>query len=212
MMKNSSVCYIVGASDFKESFDVNANDLVIAADGGYDLLIKNGVAPNVVIGDLDSVKNMPTGVEIIRFPIEKDETDMHLAYRLGLERGYRNFAVFGGTGGRLDHTLANISLLFRAKLEGCEMRLIGSGCEIRAVREESVSLSGRPGSTVSVFAIGGNAEGVSVRGLKYEAENITLSESFALGVSNSFTETGRGSVSVKSGTLLVMTEFISENT
>ena len=209
-MKNNTVCYIVGASDFNESFEVHDGDFVIAADGGYDQLIKNGIVPNVLIGDLDSVQNVPSDVEVIRFPIEKDETDMHLAYRLGFERGYRNFAVFGGTGGRLDHTLANLSLLYRAKLEGSEMRLIGSGYEIRVIKNELISLLGKPGSTVSVFAIGGEAHGVFVRGLKYEAEDVTLAESFALGVSNSFTETGRGSVSVNNGALLVMTEFISE--
>lgn len=210
-MENTHVCYIVGASDFYEDLDVKEGDLVIAADGGYDRLLKKGISPSVIIGDMDSVKEVPDGVETVRFPIEKDETDTHLAYLLGYERGYRNFMIFGGTGGRLDHTLANLSLLLHIKLDGADARLIGSGYEMRVIKDETVTLCGRDGGDVSVFAIGGRAEGVCIEGLKYEADNVTLEESFALGVSNSFTESGAGRISVKSGSLLVMTEFISEN-
>ena len=206
MSMSDSVCYIVGASDFSETFAVSDGDLVIAADGGYDSLLGVGITPDVLIGDLESVKSIPEGTEIIRHPVEKDDTDSHLAYKHGYSRGYRKFVLFGGTGGRLDHTLANISLLLRAKLDGADMRMIGGGAEMRVIKNESVTLTGRAGSTVSVFAVGGAAHGVSIVGLKYRAEDVTLTEDYALGVSNSFTETGTGEVSVANGALLIITE------
>ena len=77
---------------------------------------------------------------------------------------------------------------------------------MQVIKDEAISLEGEAGKTVSVFACGGVAEGVCIKGLKYEADNVTLSEDFALGVSNSFTESGNGSVSVKRGSLLLIVE------
>ncbi|MBR2432244.1 MAG: thiamine diphosphokinase, partial [Clostridia bacterium] len=76
-------CYIVGAGEFYGEFTPDSDDLVIAADGGYDSLLNRGIRPDVLIGDLDSIKEMPNGIELIRHPVKKDETDMHLAYLEG---------------------------------------------------------------------------------------------------------------------------------
>ena len=206
-MKSSSVCYIIGAGDFNETFEPMPGDFVIAADGGYDSLLKIGVTPNVLIGDFDSLRAEPSGVEIVRYPKEKDETDSYLAYRLGYRLGYRKFMLLGGTGGRIDHTLANFGLLLNARLNGVEMLLCGSGFRARVLKNESAVLNGRCGATVSIFAIGGDAERVSIKGLRYEVEGGRLKEDFPLGVSNSFTESGTGTVSVERGALLIIEEL-----
>ena len=139
------------------------------------------------------------------FPVEKDETDTHLAYLEGAKRGYTAFRVYGGVGGREDHTFANYSLLLYAKNRGHSMTLVGDGYESFVIKNESVTLSGRPGATLSVFAFGGSASGVNILGAKYEARNVTLSPEFPLGVSNSFLS-GEVKLSVKDGALLVMRE------
>ena len=139
------------------------------------------------------------------FPVEKDETDTHLAYLEGAKRGYTSFRVYGGVGGREDHTFANYSLLLYAKNRGHSMTLVGDGYESFVIKNESVTLSGRPGATLSVFAFGGRASGVNILGAKYEAKDVTLSPEFPLGVSNSFLR-GEVKLSVKDGALLVMRE------
>lgn len=199
-------CYIVGAGDFFGDFHPDGDDFVIAADGGYDTLMKLGKKCDLFVGDMDSLKEYPTGLEIIRFPVEKDETDMFLAYREGCNRGYSEFKLYGGVGGRIDHTFANLSLLIYAKNVNDNLILVADKYEIFAIKNEKILLHGEVGKTFSVFAFDKAADGVSVRGAKYEAENVTLTPDFPLGVSNSFTKT-ECEIEVKSGVLLVMREI-----
>ena len=111
-MKNENICYIVGAGELHSLPSPTEGDLVIAADGGLDALASGGITPAVVVGDLDSLSGrVPEGVEILRHPVEKDETDSHLSYLEGAKRGYTRFSLYGCTGGRDDHTFANYSLL-----------------------------------------------------------------------------------------------------
>ena len=200
-----ATCYIIGAGDFFGGFEPSEDDLIIAADGGYDSLKKKGIAPHLLIGDLDSVEKLPEGIEIIRFPVEKDDTDSFLAYREGVKRGFRDFEIYGGTGGREDHTFANLSLLLYARERGHRARLVSSRNTAFVIKDEEIRIKGEPGKHFSAFAFGCNAEGVTLRGLQYCAEDITLTAEFPLAVSNLFTDS-TAVVSVKRGALLIMTE------
>lgn len=204
-------CYIVGAGDFFGSFKPAKDDLIVAADGGYLSLKKGGLRCDVLLGDMDSLAELGLSSsdcqapEILKFPVEKDETDTHLAYLEGVRRGYTEFYIYGGTGGRDDHTFANYSLLLYGKNAGHSITLVGDCREFFVIKNESVTLSGAVGAGLSVFAFGGVAEGVSIVGAKYETSNATLSPDFPLGVSNSFA--GKDvTISVKCGALLLMVE------
>ena len=200
-----STCYIVGAGDFYGEISPRDGDLIIAADGGYDTLKKLGIEPDLLLGDMDSLTEVPEGIEKLVYPIRKDETDTFLAYREGVRRGYTDFLVFGGVGGRDDHTFANFSLLIYGKNRGHSIKIIGNRCEIFAIKNEGITLRGTAGSHFSAFAFAGEARGVSIQGLEYEAENITLTPEFPLAVSNRFL--GRdGYIEVKDGTLILMVE------
>jgi len=200
-----ATCYIVGAGDFDFGVVPKKNDLVIAADGGYDSLKRLGITPHLIIGDCDSVKKVPEGIDIIRFPVEKDDTDSFLAYREGVKRGFCDFEIYGGTGGREDHTFANLSLLLYAKRQGHTARLVGKVNTSFVIMNEAVRLKGECGKHFSAFAFGGEARGVTLRGLHYCVENITLTPDFPLAVSNLFTNEA-ATVSVSDGALLIMTE------
>ena len=200
------ICYIVGAGEISPLPKIEKDDFVIAADGGFDSLLSLGIAPNLLVGDLDSIKNVPTGIEILRHPAEKDETDMHLAFLEGMRRGYSRFELFGGTGGRPDHTFANYSLLSLIRKNGCFATLHGDGYIAYVLENELTRVSGKIGKGISVFAFGGIARGVSIDGLKYTANNVTLIPEFALGVSNSFISNS-SIIEVKDGTLLVIQEI-----
>lgn len=203
----NSVCHIVGAGEFFGEIKILDGDYVIAADGGYDHLKKMGISPNLLIGDMDSVGDIDEGVQKLSFPIRKDETDMYLAYRKGVELGYKKFILYAGTGGREDHTFANHCLLIRAKKEGNDLILMSDKRKIYSVYNEEIAICGTPGNTVSIFAFGADAIGVKIKGLSYEADDITLYADIPTGVSNSYTDSGRGYISVDNGALLVMEEI-----
>ena len=197
-------CIIIGAGEFSAPKSINEGDLIIVADGGYDHAMAAGIAPHLFIGDMDSLtSDLPEELEKITFPERKDYTDMHLAYLEGKRRGYREFEIYGGTGGRGDHTFANISLLLAMSNEGCIGRMIASEGVYTVIKNESLTVSGEAGKYISVFAIGGKAEGVTIKGLDYEVENVTLTPDFPLGVSNKFTDK-EAVISVKNGALLVI--------
>ena len=201
-----SICYLVGAGDFT-AFSKEAGDLVIAADGGYVKALAS-CRPDVLVGDFDSLPiERPEGVETHAHPVKKDETDMMLAYRIGAKKCYREFVIVGGTGGRPDHTFANYSLLLHIAEQGNSAKMIDASYEYSVVKNSEflLELSSSRSRTVSVFAIGGEARGVDIAGLEYEVEDVTLSPSFALGVSNAYV--GRPArISVRSGALLIMWE------
>ena len=198
-------CYIVGAGDFSQSFTPNKDDLVIAADGGYDHLFGKGIRCDLVVGDLDSIKALPSSVETVRHKVEKDETDMFLAYKEGVDLGFCDFVMLGATGGRLDHTYANLSLLLYAKERGHNVTVMDKNGIILCLKDESISLAGNHGATFSVFAVGGDASGVSIKNAKYEVDGVVLTPAFPLGVSNEFTDES-AKISVENGALLVIAE------
>ena len=197
-------CIIIGAGDFSAPHHIGKDDLIIAADGGYDRAVASGIAPHLFMGDMDSLEShLPESLEKLIFPERKDYTDMHLAYLEGMERGYREFEIYGGTGGRGDHTFANISLLLAMANDGCIGRMIAHGEVYTVIKNNSLTVSGEAGKYISVFAIGGSADGVTIKGLDYEVEGVTLNPNFPLGVSNRFINKD-GEISVNSGALLII--------
>ena len=200
------ICYIVGAGDFYGDFSPNADDLVIAADGGYDTLKELNIRIDLLIGDLDSIKDAPTGVELIRHPVEKDENDMHLAYLEGRRRGYTFFEIYGGVGGRADHTFANYCLLSYIKANGNSARLYDKNSIAYVIKNEATRVTGKPEKHISLFAFGGVARGVRIKGLYYGLEDGELSPEFPLGVSNRFV-TESADIEVRDGELLVIQEI-----
>ncbi len=201
------ICYIVGAGDFYGDIKISCGDMLIAADGGYETVFRLGLIPDVLIGDFDSIENLPENIITLRYPAEKDETDMLLAYKIGKEKGYKKFLLYGGVGGRDDHTFANYSLLLYAKNEENTAVLIGNHIKSYIIKNEKTAIFGKGGKTFSVFAFGGRAAGVNIKGAKYEAIDAILECDFPLGVSNSLTDSGEASVSVDNGALLIMEEY-----
>ena len=200
-----SICYVVGAGEFcPRGLTPGPGDLVIAADGGFAALEGLGLSPDLVVGDFDSLGHRPDHPHVVALPVEKDDTDMHSAIRLGWERGYRAFRLYGGTGGRIDHTLANIQSLAWLANQGGRGWLVGPDWTATVLSDGGALTleAGRQG-TVSVFCLGDRAEGVDIQGLKYGLTDGVLTADYPLGVSNSFLG-GESRVSVRRGKLLVL--------
>jgi len=196
-------CIIFCAAEFdKLAAPIGKEDYILAADGGLRHLEKLGLQPNSIIGDFDSLGYVPTGAEV--FPVEKDDTDAMLAARKGLQLGFREFWFYGSLDGpRLDHTVANFQTLQYLADHGAVGYLIGKDYLVTAVKNGAITFPAGKCGTVSVFCMGADAAGVSIRGLHYELEMGTLTAGFPLGVSNHFTEK-EARISVEQGSLLIL--------
>ena len=197
------ICVIFGAAEFDVLLlPVGENDLVIAADGGLEHTGKLGLTPNMILGDFDSLGYVPEGAQV--YPVEKDDTDSMLAVRMGLEMGFRRFVLYGALDGpRVDHTLANFQTLLYLAEHGARGYLVGKNQTVTALRNETLRFPAGFSGTVSVFCLGSDAQGVTLRGLHYGLEKGTLTSHFPLGVSNHFTGEV-ASVTVEDGSLLVI--------
>ncbi len=206
---NTKICYIFGAGDRTPcDIELTDDDLVIAADGGFDYLEELGLRADYVLGDFDSVESSHLPSDCMRYPRKKDDTDLMLAARLGLERGYTEFVIYGGLGGRLDHTIGNIQVLIFLSQNGAVGTLVGDTCYLRVITDGVITFGkdlpeNQAGNLCSVFSLSDVSVNVSIQGFEYEVEGTTLTNSFPLGISNEFT--GRkGIINVQKGTLAVL--------
>ena len=156
-----------------------------------------------MLGDFDSINELPKSDNILKFPVEKDYTDTFLAYQEGSKRGYRNFVIYGGTGGRSDHTIANIQTLANISKNGGRGFLIGNGTVITAISNSSIEFSAEMSGKAGVFAFGSDAFGVDISGMKYTVQKADISPFFPLGVSNEFVNQS-AKISVNDGTLIIV--------
>lgn len=200
------ICYIIGAcGEFSSKFSLNCNenDLIIAADGGYDTLKVNGIKPDILLGDFDSITEIPEHIKLIEHPVKKDDTDTFLAYKTAFSKGYKNFVILGGVGGRIDHTIANIQTLLNIAKNGGRGFLIGQNNVMTTIFNSSIEFSEIYTGNLGVFAQGNDAYNVTISGLKYAADNITIKSDTPIGVSNEFIG-DRAVISVKNGSILVV--------
>lgn len=196
-------CVIFCAAEFNGLAEpLNQGDFLLAADGGLLHLQKLGLEPDGILGDFDSLGYVPQGAKV--FPVEKDDTDAMLAARQGLKLGYKRFVFYGSIDGpRLDHTVANFQTLQFLADHGGKGYLVGKDYLITVIKNETIVFPPSCEGILSVFCLGADAEDVTIRDLQYPLEHGTLSSGFPLGVSNHFIGNG-GTISVKSGSLLVM--------
>ena len=178
-------------------------DLVIAADKGYDIAVGLGIKPDIVVGDFDSRGSAPENENIVLLNVRKNDTDVEHAVSVALEKGYREFFVYGAVGGRLDHTLGNIAVAERVANDGGRAVFFGDESSFTVIRDSSIKSAVRDRGEVSVFSLGEVSRGVTVRGLSYEVKDIDLPRATTLGVSNEFI--GKpAEISVGDGTLLIV--------
>lgn len=212
-------CIVIGAGDLTlGTMEIHEEDFVIAADGGLGYCGLLGVEPDLILGDFDSVspdeakaveeleRNIPD--RILRLPREKDDTDMLAALKEGLRRGYRDFRIYGGTGGRFDHTLANIQcLLYLKKHDAVGYLVDGTGMMLVLVDETVEFQKGLEGY-LSLFSLSEESVGVTIRGMKYPLDRAVIHNDFPVGISNEFTGE-QALISVEKGQLVCMLQWIS---
>ncbi|MCM1164690.1 MAG: thiamine diphosphokinase [Lachnospiraceae bacterium] len=175
---------------------------VIAADRGLDVALAAGITPDLVVGDFDSAESeVPSGVECVRVSPVKDDTDAMLAADFALKRGCKRLLFFCALGGRIDHTIANIQMLYHLKMRGVEGVLFGDDARLFLLSDESAEIP-RYDGYLSVFAYD-KAAVVTESGVKYPVTKHPLTNDMPIGVSNEITAE-KAVVTVHSGTALVL--------
>lgn len=195
-------CFLVGAAPTALPVLPEPDDFVIAADGGYQALAAHGIVPDLLLGDFDSLRDIPKNIPIERHPVEKDDTDSALAVRLALKQGCDTFLLDGCLGGQLDHTLANLSLLVHLAEQGAVAYALDGDNAVTALHNGTLRFPASAVGRISVFSHSDTSNGVTLHGLYYPLREATLTRQVALGVSNEFTGQP-ASVHVAQGTLLI---------
>lgn len=177
-------------------------DYIIAADKGYKTLKKADVEIDIAIGDFDSLGYVPEDVIVKKLKAEKDDTDTMTAVRYALDKGAEEILILGGTGGRLDHTVANLQTLSFIAYHGALGKLIDENNEIMGLIPGEYKFQNRAGHSLSTFSMTDEVTGLCENGVKYPLDNAVLTNKFPLGVSNEIVE-DFAVISFKSGILFV---------
>ena len=168
---------------------IQTDDVVVSVDGGMRYVDALKLIPNIIIGDMDSVRPelLSTaenhGAEVLRFPPAKDETDLELTFNMLKNRGFTECLVIGGLGGRIDQTLANIWLL--AENHSKDFRIFfDDGCERLEMILDDLLIEGNQGDTVSLIPYSTVVNGISTQGLEYPLRDEPLYPQQTRGLSN----------------------------
>ena len=189
----------------------NEYDCMIAADSGMNFLHRNGLVPDIIAGDFDSVQSSSlqhfqglNNVQVIKLNPMKDDTDTEFVIREAIRRGATEIIVLGATGTRLDHVLANVNLLGIGLEENVSIELVDAHNRIRMIDNSlEIKKSNQFGSFVSILPVKGDAKGVSLEGMKYPLQDADIVCFSSLGISNEIVDdTAR--IIVREGVLLVI--------
>lgn len=207
-------CIVIGAGELTVShIPYKTEDFVIAVDAGFQICRQMGITPDICIGDFDSlpadlsddIKRMAEmqPESVITLTPEKDDTDMLAALKVAAAQGFTEISIYAAAGGRLDHTLANLQCLLYLKRQGINGVIVHEDSRILVLENETLVLPPKMKGTVSIFAMGDHAAGVTLEGLKYPLKEYTITNDFPIGVSNEF-RGEEAKITVREGVLAVM--------
>jgi len=189
-------------------------DYVICADGGLDKAKNYGIIPDSIIGDFDSVDVLllkqyeEYNIPIIKFPSEKDYTDMELAIEFAVSKGYDSLVLTGATGTRADHTMGNIMLMEKYYYMGVNITIIDNNNEIRVISDNTdLFIDFREDFYISIIPVDDIIQGLNLEGFKYNLDNVNVERGSTLCISNQIAaENGR--ITLRKGTAIL---FISKD-
>jgi thiamine pyrophosphokinase len=189
---------------------------VVCADGGFDQALSLGLHPTHLVGDFDSISSagraraLEDATVIVAASVDKDETDLELALGVAVGLGGAPLLVVDGGGGRLDHALANVSVLASHRWSDRRVTAVIGSALLRVVHGPgSVEIYGAPGMTVSLVPLAGDAGGVTTKGLRWPLVGEVLLATAARGVSNVLVAS-TASVALDTGTLAVISPLTYE--
>lgn len=200
-------CVIVGGAEIDRYDIVRArlrdDDFFVFCDSGLRHAEGLGASPDLIVGDFDSHENPHMDVETIVLPREKDDTDTFFAAKEMLSHGFEEFLLVGVIGARLDHTLANLSILLMLDTAGKTAKAVDDYSEMEIVSSGPAFIEDTY-SFFSLLNITGEAEGVTIENAKYPLENAAIECDYQYAVSNEVLPGKVARVSVAKGRLLLI--------
>lgn len=178
---------------------INNNDLLIGVDGGTKHILKLGLKPDFIIGDLDSYTPKNKSIPVIKYPIDKDFTDSELAIKFVIEKKYDEIIIFAFAGDRLDHMISN--LLVFASLPA-NIMIYTDNQEFYFVKNK-LEITGQKNDLISLIPLFSDCQNVTTSNLKFPLNDETMAIKEGRGISNVMLST-KATVSLKSGTLLLI--------
>lgn len=183
-------------------------DFIICADRGLCHARVLGLMPNLIVGDFDSTNEKDLmyfkeqGIEIETFDTHKDETDTEIAVLRAIQKGATEVTIYGGLGSRLDHSLANVQLLYKLLKAGIKGELMDPNNTVY-LAEKYICINGRKGDLVSLVPFSGSVSGVTTKSLAYPLKDAEIHIGTSLGISNVFEE-DTAEIWVDEGILIVI--------
>lgn len=203
-------CVIVGGAEIGNYEYVRSllsgEDFFVFCDSGLKHMDRLGVRPSLIVGDFDSHENPHLEAETIVLPREKDDTDTVYGVKEALKRGFDTFLLIGVVGGRLDHTLGNVSILLYLDAIGKKGVIVDDYSEMEIVSSSPVSVSDRY-AYFSLLNVSGRAKGVTIQNAKYPLDNAEITCEYQYGISNEVLPGRTALVSVRDGRLLLIRVF-----
>lgn len=200
-------CVIVGGADIGRYDRVRSrlreDDFYICCDSGLRHRAGLGITPDLIVGDFDSHENPHLGTETIVLPREKDDTDTVFAVREAVRRGFQDFLLTGVIGGRLDHTLGNVSLLLMLDAQGIRAAALDDYAEMEIVSRRPARIEDRY-PYFSLLNISGLARGITIRNAKFPLHNAEITCEYQYGISNEVLPGMTAEVTVEEGRLLLI--------
>lgn len=200
-------CVIVGGAGIRSYQSLreylNPEDFNIFCDSGLFHRRALGIEPHLIVGDFDSHPKPQLAVETMVLPCEKDDTDTVFAVKEAVRRGFDDFLLLGAAGGRLDHTLGNVSILLMLHRQGKRALLVDDYSEMEIVSRDPVCIDGSF-PFFSLLNISGTAKEIMVENAKYPLRDAEISCIYQYGISNEVLPGQRARVSVGQGELLLV--------
>lgn len=187
--------------------NLRKSDTILCADGGVKHVLAYGLVPRVIIGDQDSTsktiqKALGDSVRWVKHSPEKDFTDFELTVSYAVKKGFDEIVVFGLSGTRFDHVLANILYLsYHTKL--VKVIIVEDFQTIYVLKKGSIELHGKKKQQVSLIPLDNKISGITTNGLKWELTNADLEFGKTIGVSNELVG-GNAKIELTQGPLLVI--------
>lgn len=185
--------------------NIRKTDFLIAADGGANLIEKLKLTPNIVIGDMDSIKpELLKKYKSINYPRKKDRTDFELAVDYCFKNKFQEIIIFGILGDRIDHMMANIFLIAKIQTQNSKIKIkIIEGKKEIFVLNKEIAIIGKVGDEVSIIPVSKKLEGIVTNGLEYQLNNEVLLFGSTRGISNVMTKASV-KISAVNGTALII--------
>lgn len=198
---------IIGGADINNyeriASKLKNDDYIVYCDCGLKHEKALKITPDLIIGDFDSFKKPETAIETITLPVEKDDTDTFFAIKEVIKRGFKEIMLMGVTGGRMDHTLGNLSALLYMYENNVKGYAVDDYSLMEAIGGETVYLSGEI-YYFSLLNIFGDVEGLNIKNAKYPLEDQCIKGGTSLCISNELIEGKTAEINMKSGKMLLV--------